>query len=51
MKEDFVVEGFNVPPHPKGMVLNGKTVRLEPLNVDQHSEDLFVSNSLDIEEF
>jgi RimJ/RimL family protein N-acetyltransferase len=50
MKEDFVVEGFNVPPHPKGMVLNGKTVRLEPLNVDQHSEDLFESNSLDIEE-
>ena len=49
MKEDFVVEGFNVPPHPKGMVLNGKTVRLEPLNVDQHSEDLFESNSLDIE--
>ncbi len=49
MKEDFVVEGFNVPPHPKGMVLNGKTVRLEPLNVGQHSEDLFESNSLNIE--
>jgi hypothetical protein len=37
------------PPHPKGVVLNGKTVRLEPLNVEKHSEDLFESNSLDTE--
>ena len=49
MKEDFFVQGFNAPPHPKGIVLNGKTVRLEPLNVEKHSEDLFESNSLDIE--
>ena len=37
MKEDFFVQGFNAPPHPKGIVLNGKTVRLEPLNVEKHS--------------
>src|SRR6056300_1187665 len=49
MKEDFIVQGFNIPPHPKGVVLNGKTVLLEPLNVEKHSEDLFESNSLDIE--
>ena len=49
MKEDFIVQGFNTPPHPKGVVLNGKTVLLEPLNVEKHSEDLFESNSLDIE--
>jgi RimJ/RimL family protein N-acetyltransferase len=51
MNEDYVVEGFIVPPHPKGIVLSGKTVRLEPLNVKKHSEDLFQSNSLDIEGF
>ena len=49
MKEDFIVQDFNIPPHPKGVVLNGKTVRLEPLNVEKHSEDLFESNSLDVE--
>ena len=49
MKEDFIVQDFNIPPHPKGVVLNGKTVRLEPLNVENHSEDLFESNSLDVE--
>ena len=45
MNEDYVVEGFIVPPHPKGIVLSGKTVRLEPLNVKKHSED-FVSIKL-----
>jgi len=49
MKEDFIVQDFNIPPHPKGVVLNGKTVRLESLNVEKHSEDLFESNSLDVE--
>ena len=49
MKEDFIVQDFNIPPHPKGVVLNGKTVRLESLNVKKHSEDLFESNSLDVE--
>ena len=49
MKEDFIIHDFNIPPHPKGVVLNGKTVRLEPLNVEKHSADLFESNSLDVE--
>jgi RimJ/RimL family protein N-acetyltransferase len=49
MNESYVVEGFVVPPHPKGIVLNGKTVRLEPLDLRKHSESLFQSNSLDIE--
>jgi len=49
MKEDFIVQDFNIPPHPKGVALNGNTVRLEPLNVATHSEDLFESNSLDVE--
>ena len=49
MKEDLIVQDFNAPPHPKGVVLNGNTVRLEPLNVEKHSEDLFESNSLDVE--
>ena len=49
MKKDFIVQDFNAPPHPRGVVLNGITVRLEPLNVEKHSEDLFQSNSLDVE--
>ena len=49
MKKDFIVQDFNAPPHPKGVVLNGITVRLEPLNLEKHSEDLFDSNSLDVE--
>ena len=49
MKTDFVVKGFTPPPHPKGINLNGTTVRLEPLNALKHSKDLFQSNSLDPE--
>ncbi len=49
MKKDFIVQDFNAPPHPRGVVLNGITVRLEPLNVENHSEDFFQSNSLDVE--
>ena len=45
MKKDFIVQDFNASPHPRGVVLNGITVRLEPLNVEKHSEDLFQSNS------
>ena len=33
MNGDFIVQDFNIPPHPKGVVLNDKTVRLKPLNV------------------
>jgi hypothetical protein len=27
MKDDFSVEGFSIPPHPKGAILIGKSVR------------------------
>ena len=49
MQKDFVVDDFTPPPHPKGITLDGDTVRLEPLNVEKHAVDLFQSNSLDKE--
>ena len=49
MRQDFVVSDFQRPPLPKGVVLNGNTVRLEPLDVEKHSKDLFEANSLDAE--
>ena len=47
MDHNFIVEGFETPPHPKGITLVGETVRLEPLNVAQHSEELFEANGID----
>ncbi len=47
MKIGDVVDGFALPPHPKGIILDGLTVRLEPLNVGTHAKDLFDANSLD----
>ena len=44
MRQDIVVSDFQRPPHPKGVELNGNTVRLEPLNVEKHSKDLFEAN-------
>jgi len=49
MKIGNIVENFVVPPHPKGVVLDGVNVRLEPLNVDSHVHDLFEANSIDKE--
>ena len=49
MKYDFIVEGFSTPPHPKGITLVGKSVQLEPLNVEKHCEDLHNSNLADLE--
>lgn len=49
MQKDFVVDNFTPPPHPKGITLDGDKVRLEPLNIEKHSVDLFQSNSLDEE--
>lgn len=45
---NFIVEGFVAPPHPKGIYLVGEHVRLEPLNVEKHSEDLFEANAIDV---
>jgi hypothetical protein len=47
MRQDFVVSDFQRPPHPKGVVLNGNTVRLEPLNVEKHSKDLFAPSKVE----
>ena len=47
MRSDFLVENFTIPPHPYGVSLEGKTVRLEGLDVAKHSEELFNANSLD----
>ena len=32
-EQSWYDQDFNIPPHPKGVVLNGKTVLLDPLNV------------------
>ena len=47
MKPDESLEDFVAPPHPKGTVINGVTVRLEPLSVEKHAKDLFDSNAKD----
>ena len=47
MKIGEIVEGFVVPPHPKGIILEGGLVRLEPLKSGVHSKDLFESNIID----
>ena len=44
-----IVEGFSVPPHPKGISLEGRLVALEPLTASVFGKDLFQSNSLDKE--
>ena len=47
MEHDFIVNGFTPPPHPKGIHLDGKTVRLAPLDAATHATDLFHANRLD----
>ena len=42
-----IVEGYAVPPRPKGISLDGAEVRLVPLEADRHSPDLFEANALD----
>ena len=49
MKGDFSVEGFSMPPHPKGAILIEKSVRLEPLNIERLSEDLHNANVVDVD--
>ncbi len=41
------VEWFSVPPHPKGISLEGKLVVLKPLKASDYSKELFEANSLD----
>lgn len=47
MDSGFVVEGFTPPPSPRGVVLLGRLVRLEPLDPEVHARDLFEANSHD----
>ena len=42
-----IVVGFSVPPHPRGISLEGKLVVLKPLKASDYSKELFEANSLD----
>jgi len=42
-----IVEEVSVPPHPKGISLEGKFVVLNPLKASDYSRDLFEANLLD----
>ena len=46
-----IVEVFSVPPHPRGISLEGKLVVLKPLKASDYSKELFEANSLDKEGF
>jgi len=47
MKFGEIVESFSIPPHPKGISIEGKLVDLKPLNSNKYAKELFSSNSLD----
>ena len=47
MKVGEIVDGFSVPPHPKGISIDGKLVELKPLKAALYSTQLFEANSLD----
>ena len=47
MKLGEIIEGFSIPPYPKGVSLEGKLVDLKPLNKNEFAKELFQSNSLD----
>ena len=49
MKFGETINKFSEPPHPKGILIEGKLVSLRPLVADKHSEELFLSNALDKE--
>ncbi|MGB3146546.1 MAG: GNAT family protein [Paracoccaceae bacterium] len=42
-----LIKGWQVPPAPDVMRLDGRWARLERLNPDAHAEDLFAANSQD----
>ena len=49
MKFGEIVESFSIPPHPKGISIEGRLVDLKPLNSNKYAKELFSSNSLDKE--
>ena len=49
MKKGEVVSGFIIPPHPKGISIDGKLVSIKPLIANEFAEELFMANALDKE--
>jgi RimJ/RimL family protein N-acetyltransferase len=49
MKFGEIVESFSIPPHPKGISIEGRLVDLKPLIASEFSEELFISNAIDKE--
>jgi len=49
MKFGEIVESFSIPPHPKGISIEGKLVDLKPLISSEFAEELFISNAIDKE--
>ena len=49
MKFGEIVESFSIPPHPKGISIEGKLVDLKPLIASEFAEELFISNAIDKE--
>lgn len=47
MKFGEIVESFSMPPHPKGISIEGRLVDLKPLNSNKYAKELFSSNLLD----
>lgn len=43
------LHGWAPPQAPPHIALNGRFCRLEPLDAEQHTEDLWAANSLDVE--
>jgi len=49
MKFGEIVDSFSIPPHPKGISIEGKLVDLKPLIASEFAEELFISNAIDKE--
>ena len=49
MKFGEIIESFSIPPHPKGISIEGKLVDLKPLIASEFAEELFISNAIDKE--
>lgn len=45
----FPLPNWNACQHPTGSVMQGRLCRLEPVNCDNHSEDLYDAYALDVE--
>ena len=47
MKQGEIIKEFVVPPHPKGITIEGNLVNLKPLVSNQFANELFQSNAID----